>query len=211
MKVYGDLIVRGDPQMLAAFVSALDQHLTNGWSRHRERESEVQRAALGPMYCFRCTALYERPACELWLATNPDRHLYVSNILAQEFSSLTYDQYNQVLSDYYVHCVRPAAEISSVQVELGKTSPEIEDFVTPQTARLLRSSLSNRSVVHPLDRRRWNAFITAAHRERAKLTGGMLQRWLIEEERWPEDEAINLATEYEHSRDLLETYESLPA
>jgi hypothetical protein len=39
----------------------------------------------------------------------------------------------------------------------------------------------------------------------------MLQRWLIEDEKWPEDEAINLAVEYEYARDLLKVYESRPA
>jgi hypothetical protein len=36
----------------------------------------------------------------------------------------------------------------------------------------------------------------------------MLQRWLVEEESWPEDEASNLAIEYEQARGLLEVYES---
>jgi hypothetical protein len=36
----------------------------------------------------------------------------------------------------------------------------------------------------------------------------MLKRWLIEEENWPEDKAIDLVIEYEHARDLLEVYES---
>jgi len=32
----------------------------------------------------------------------------------------------------------------------------------------------------------------------------MLQRRLIEEEKWPEDEAISLANEYARAQDLLE-------
>jgi hypothetical protein len=213
MKVYGELTVRGDGQALENFIVALEHHLTNGWSRYREREAEVKRAALGPMYCFACTARDSRPASELWMATHTEGYLYVSNILAQEFSSLTYDQYNAILSDFYHSCAKPAAENVGVSIEPGKADPQLEDFVSPPTARLLRSSsaLVNRSVLHPLDRRRWNEFLAAAHREGADLSADLLQRWLIEEEKWPEDEAINLAIEYEHARDLLETYESLPA
>ena len=73
------------------------------------------------------------------------------------------------------------------------------------------SALANMSILHPADRKRWNEFLTSAYREKATLDSSMLQRWLIEEEKWPEDEAINLEIEYEHARDLLEVYESQQA
>src|SRR5437879_7979595 len=98
MKVYGDLIVRGDEQALENFIVALEQHLKNGWSRYREREAEVGRAALGPMYCFACTARDSRPASERWMGTHSDGYLYVSNILAQERSSRAYAQYHALLT-----------------------------------------------------------------------------------------------------------------
>jgi hypothetical protein len=213
MKVYGDLVVKGDGRALNNFIVALDQHLSNGWSRYREREAEVGRVALGPMYCFVCTAQGSRPASELWLATHSGGYLYVTNILAQEFSSLTYDQYNEILSDFYRACAKPAADGIPVSIKLGNPNPQLEDFLSPATARQLRSfsTLANRSILHPLDRQRWNEFLASAHREGAELNADMLQRWLIEEEKWSEDQAIGLAIEYEHARDLLATYESRPA
>ena len=36
----------------------------------------------------------------------------------------------------------------------------------------------------------------------------MLARWLIEEEKWPEDKATDLIIEYENAQELLEVYES---
>ena len=213
MKVYGDLIVRGDEKALKRFIVALEQRLTNGWSRYHEREAEVGRLALGSMYCFACKAQGSRPASELWLVTSSDGHLFVSNILAREFSSLTYDQYNAIISDFYRTCAKPAADSAQVSIELGNPDPQLEDFMPPATARLLRNfaSSANRSILHPLDRRRWNEFLTSAHREGAELSADLLKRWLIEEANWPEDEAFSLAVEYEHARDLLATYESRPA
>jgi hypothetical protein len=213
MKVYGDLTVQGDPASLENFVVVLERFLTNGWSRYREPEARVRRAALGPMYCFRCTARDSRPASELWMATDSDGNLYVSNIRAQDFPSLTYDQYNAVLADFYTHCAKPAADAAGVNIDLGNPDPQLEDFMSSETAKLLRSFSreANRSVFHPLDRRRWNEFLASAYREGAKLPPELLQRWLVEEEKWPEDEAINLAMEFEHARDLLETFEAQQA
>lgn len=173
----------------------------------------MRKAVLGSMYCFSCTAAGGRPASELWIATHSDGTLYVSNILAQEYSSLTYDQYNAILRRFYARFVRPAAQAVGVELEFENPDPQIEDFLSGSTASLLRtfSGAANRSVQHPLNRKRWNEFLTAAYREAAPLTASMLKRWLIEEEKWPEDEAIDLAIEYEHARDLLEVYESRPA
>jgi hypothetical protein len=210
MKVYRDLLIRGGRQALGRFIVDLERRLADGWTRYYARESEVRSAALGTMYCFSCTPAGQRPASELWVATNPDGSLYVSNVLAKEYSSLTYDQYNAIVQEFHDSFALPAALATGVVIELGKADPQIEDFLSASTAKLLRSfsQSANRSVVHPLDRERWNRFLTAAHREDASLDASMLQRWLIEEEKWPGDEAINLAIEYEHARDLLGVYES---
>lgn len=213
MKVYGDLFVRGGTERLDRFSATLENHLVNGWSRNHEREAEVRSAALGPLYCYSCTRLKSRPSGDLWMAMHSQGYLYVSNILAHEFPSLTYDQYNAILSDFCKHCARPAADEAGVSLELGNQDPQLEEFISPTAAGILRafSAGANRAVSHPLDRKRWNAFLLAAHRENAELSPDLLERWLVEEEKWPEDKARALSVEYEHARDLLNTYESLPA
>jgi hypothetical protein len=210
MKVYRDLVFRGSRPALDRFMADIEQRLTDGWARYHARENEVRRAALGPMYCFSCTTAGQRPASELWVATQADGALYVSNVLASERSSLTYDQYNAIVQEFHDRFALPAAQAAGVEVEIGKADPQIEDFLSEHTARLLRSfsALANRSMLHPLDRERWNQFLTGAHREGAPLSASMLKRWLIEDEGWAEDEAVNLAIEYEHARNLLEVFES---
>ena len=208
--MYGDLIVSGNRPALEKFIDVLEQKLTGGWTRHHAREAEVSKAALGRMYCFACTSDGVRPASELWIATHSDGSLYVSNILAQEFSSLTYDQYNAILFDFYETCAEPAAKTVGVNIELKNSDPRLEDLLPPSTAKLLRnfSKFANRSFLNASDRKRWNEFMISAYREEATLDASMLQRWLIEEEKWPEDDASSLTIEYEHARDLLEVYES---
>jgi hypothetical protein len=213
MKVYQDLVFSGDRTALDRFIADVEQRLDDGWSRFYERESEARRSALRAMYCFSCTKTASRPASELWITTRSDGALYVSNILATNYASLTYDQYNAILREFHERFALQAANKAGVKAELGNPDPQIEDFLSGTTARLLRtfSCAANKAVLHPLDRKPWNHFLTAAYREGASLDSSLLQRWLIEEEKWPEDKAIDLIIEYEHARDLLETYESQQA
>jgi hypothetical protein len=206
MKVYQNLVFRGTRPALEQFVSEIEHLLDNGWTRDYAREGEVRTPALGRMYCFACTALGSRPASELFLV-NSDGDLHVSNVLSD--SALTYDQYNAIVQEFHRFAV-PAAESAGVSVDLGEPDFRIENCLDPRTAKLLRSfsALANRSILHPLDRERWNQFVTAAHREGTRLSASMLRRWLIEEEKWPEDVASSLAVEYEHARELLGVYES---
>jgi hypothetical protein len=211
MKVYQDLTIRGRQQDLDQFVDTLEGRLTGGWFRRHDREAEVSSRALGKLYCYACTADRSRPESELWVATKTDGSMYVSNIWAREFSSLTYDQYNSILSNFYETCIRPAAKLANVTIDLGNPDPRIEDFLSANAVELLRSfsSLANRSMLHPYDRRRWNEFLVAAHREGTELDASMLKRWLTEEEKWPDDQANSLASEYADAEELLEVYESL--
>jgi len=58
-----------------------------------------------------------------------------------------------------------------------------------------------------LDAERWRAFLIAAHMERANLSAEDLSRWLREVEEWGQEEAEELAIEYEQGRDLLRAYD----
>ncbi len=204
---FRDLVFRGTRPVLEQFISEIEHLLDNGWTRDYAREGEVRTPALGRMYCFVCTAAGWRPASELFLV-NSDGDLYVSNVLSD--SALTYDQYNAIVQEFHDRFAVPAARSAGVSVDLGEADFRIEDFLDPRTAKLLRSfsALANRSILHPLDRERWNQFVTAAHREGTKLSASMLRRWLIEEEKWSEDVASSLAVEYERARELLGVYES---
>lgn len=167
MKVYQDLVIRGSRALLDRFMSEVERRLTDGWTRYSARESEVLTRSLGHMYCFSCTNEDSRPASELWMATHQDGSLFVSNILAREHSSLTYDQYNAILQEFHDRFLAPAAQAVGVAVELGNPDPQIEDYLSAGAASLLRtfSAAANRFVLHPLDRKRWNEFLTAAYRE----------------------------------------------
>ena len=160
-------------------MAEIEQRLADGWSRFHERERTARRSALGAMYCFSCTKTASRPASERWIATRSDGALYVSNTVCADYD-LTYDRYNAILREFHDGFGRAAADKAGVEVELGNPNPQIEDFISGPTARLLRtfSCAANKAVLHPLDRKRWNEFLTAAYREGASLDASLLERWL---------------------------------
>ena len=213
MKLYQDLDILGTREQLARFIDQVEQLLSDGWERSRPLEKEVLISMLGDMYCFHCTASGTRPESNLWLAKRPDGNLYVSNILSAGHPSLRFDRYNSILQEFYLRFVSPAARLTGIDARLGPAETHIEDFLSVDTAALLRnfSRLANRSFPYRPDRQRWNEFVTAAHRDGATLSSSLLERWLVEEEGWSQDQASELGRDYERARDLLNVYESQPA
>jgi hypothetical protein len=213
MKVYQDLVFRGDPERLVDLISEIERRLSGGWERRFDLEKQVGRRALGPMYCFSCAATSTRPDAQLWIVTQSGGALRVSNVLSDSVPSLTYDQYNSILMEFYGEFADPAARRLGIAVELGRPEMYLETWLSTRAVELLRnfSALANKSILHPYDRRRWNEFLALAHRERTTLDPTVLKRWLIEEEKWSEYLAFELTTEYERARDLLEVFESQKA
>jgi hypothetical protein len=179
------------------------------WTRNLEREAELRRHAFGEMFCISRNAASGLLRCTLWIARRRDGSYYVSNILADEKPSLTKDEYNEILRHFRDE-VREAAEAHDVRLDLGQSDPQLEDYFSSGTADLLREfarAARDRSLLHPNDRHRWNLFLSAAYRERNRLPAELLTRWLIDDEYWPEDEAVELGAEYERARDLLAVFE----
>jgi hypothetical protein len=211
MKVYQELNIRGGREALQSFLAELDHTLAEGWTRDRDQEAQVLSGLYGRMYCYTCSDRPRRPPSQLWIVWNRDQSLKVSNILAAQYTLLNPDQYNAILADFFRVCVEPAAKrISAVTLELGESEVRIEDFLSARTAQLLRafSGSANKGNLHPYDQKRWYEFISAAYREGSTLSSALLERWLAEEEHWPEDSARSLAAEYESSKELLQVFQA---
>jgi hypothetical protein len=100
----------------------------------------------------------------------------------------------------------PASAASSTSPHAGSTE-QIEDKLSQSAFDALTrfSALANKSTgaSHPYDRQRWFDFVIQAHLESSDLDSDFLERWLIESEDWPQDQASDLAIEYDRSRALL--------
>ncbi|HUY27643.1 MAG TPA: hypothetical protein VMV27_09505 [Candidatus Binataceae bacterium] len=211
MKIHQELRIGPlDGDQEARFISWVGEHLTAGWSRDLALEEKLNRESAGEFYCFTCPQSPGRPAAMLFL-THPDRPatswLYVPNIGPQEVQQLTLDQYNHILNEFGTRFAKPAADSIGVRVELSSPEQSIEDWLSPESAKLLMafSHRANKSTgsSHPKDRERWCDFLIALHRAGESPNVDLLHRWLVEEEKWPDDVVFDLVCEYEFARDLL--------
>lgn len=214
MKVRQELRIGplGDAQE-AEFISWVEAHLTTGWSRKAALEEKLREAAIA-FYCFACEQSAARQAATLFL-TRAEREatswLYVSNIVPEQISELSLDQYNQILQDFWAAFAKPAADSIGVPVELSPDEQSVKDWLSPESARLLKlfSLAANKSTgsSHPMDRQRWYDFLIALHHSGENPSVNLLRRWLVEEERWSDEAAFDLVCEYEFALGLLDRFD----
>lgn len=221
LEVYSDLYIKGDPGALDAFVDEVSASLPPGW--RRDRAAEERRALRATpndeaqSYIFKCEANSEQQAVDLFLVRFARRY-EVTNIVPQKVGQLARSEYNAILDLFVDHAVRPVAERLGLAVEVTPDQLEITHWLTEDAANLLSrfSHLANKSSgsSHPLDSERWVAFLIQSHLDRVaypyrpRLDTTTLERWLIEEEDWPEETARDLVLEFEFAQDLLAAYDS---
>ncbi|MGH9614814.1 MAG: hypothetical protein ACRD4P_17250 [Bryobacteraceae bacterium] len=211
MKVFQSLTIRGLDDKLRRLPDEIGERLTRGWSRNRRREAEVRQwKSSMELYCFHCDAEPPREAADLWISSSDLSELRISNIVPTAISKLSYSQYNTIFNEFAERFAMPAAEHMGLTVTVSKPDLALDDLLPPDTFRALVdfSENANRMTLasHPMDRERWESFVTGAHRAHAPLDADTLSRWLIESG-WPGKAAHELSMEYEQGRSLLEKYE----
>lgn len=208
VKIYRDLELKGDSAAVAEArkrLSALSPTAT--WQRD---DQIVNRAPMVDATAFKYQGS-QAPGAFVWLTWEADAG-EVSNIVPDKAGSLTYDQYNEIAKRFADEVLRPAlSSIASLRIDLGPVEEQIDDLLSKNTADALRafSRSANKSTgaAHPNDAERWNAFLIRAHMEKSKLEPDTLHRWLEEDEGWKEEQANELAIQYEQGRELLRQYD----
>lgn len=155
---------------------------------------------------FQRDATVNLPAAGLVLWPNDDGY-DVPNITPAELQQLTVSQYNAILMEFAEMVAQPAARRCGFQVTSTSSRQSLEDWLTTEAAEALRrfSAAANKSssASHPMDERRWFDFIIAVHHTGGTIGSDRLFRWLHEAEGWGEEEAHQLAGEFERSLALL--------
>ena len=215
MKVFQDAAVHGSVGQLAVLGEEVSTHAAAGgrWLRDLDAEArlaEIAGGAAPASYAFVRGPVAGTPGVGLFLTVDEDA-LRVGNIVPRPSGSLSKDQYNAALDDFVTSVLQPAAKAAGLDVETTAPEENITRWISPEAAGLLRrfSGAANKATgsSHPLDRRRWDAFLIQAHCEASKLDAETLGRWLVEEDGWPENEADRLAIQYEFGRGLLAAYD----
>ncbi len=213
MKFYVNLYAEGKTDALQQFIADLSSSLHGEWSRDFESESAVNKISVGDRYvCFVCASTATpRPAVLYFIHDRGSSTLRLANIVPKDQSplGLGYDGYNAIADEFF-RIATPHAHHNGLVFAITEAEQSINDILDETCVQKLQafSKLANKSSgsSHPADRERWFSFIISAHLNSADLDSSTLSRWLVEEERWSESEASNLATEYDFGRSLLATY-----
>lgn len=202
VSVMRDLKVGGTTEQIASLI----EHMTNGarapWARSAEGEENIGRESFR---VFKRDADEALPAVGVALHLEPDG-VEVVNIVPRDLNNLEPGVYNAVLQEFLESLLQPAADAQSLAVVTSTGSTSLAAEIGPEIARLLEvfSGAANQSTgsSHPLDFRRWAAFLIAAHRSGSKVDTWLLEKTL-REQGWSEEHASDLVSEFEFARDLL--------
>jgi hypothetical protein len=209
-KVFRNLNVYGDPELLIALVAAIESRLTDGWSRDLESEQYMPPAG-GKSRCFifaRCASALGR-AVKLALWAEGCR-LSVPNIVpGDDGDGLSYTEYNSALIGFYLRFLAAAASEAGLFVELTPGERSLEEAFGWEAARLLKkfSLLANKSSAHPADIRRWMDFLVRLHNQPNRNYDFDLLAASLIESGWSLERTRELISECEFAIDLLRVYD----
>jgi uncharacterized protein YggL (DUF469 family) len=207
MQMFRDLSVFCERDALDSLMSQIETSLTHRWSRDRMRESKLSPYFGDPIFCFLRPSNGEIPAVALVITT---KHFGASvcNIVPNG-RELSCDQYNSILTEFYLRFLHPAASQMGLTTELSSDELGIEEGLGAKAAQLLKafSDTANKSAMQPGDRYRWFAFLISLHDRSVRAAYSDLLVFWLRKNGWPEDKAGKLISEWEFARDLLPAYD----
>lgn len=201
---FRDLVVVGGSPKSDALVVALDERVQPPWSR--DHEAEDDRVLAGRGYgVYHREAGPDGPGLRLFLLPQGD-NVEVVNVVPSASGSLTHDEYNQAVAQFYDDYLGEACASLGLTAELGPVHYDLEKDLPAKVYQALSafSGAANKSTgsSHPMDRERWYEFIWRAHESGCDLDPTVLGQW-FEADGWESDEARELAIEFESGRGLL--------
>jgi hypothetical protein len=212
VQVFQDLYLR-HPMGSKTIRSALLQAATGRWIHSDLKEESISDTAGGQLVdviAFERTAIKGLPVVTLWMFEDGKGGYKVSNVVPIQQGQLGVAGYNAALVDFASTVVSPIIKSSGIELVLTSADQTIEGWTDLATASALKrfSSLANKSTgrSHPLDDERWLDFIISAHHGGRPLDTEQLSRWLIEVERWSDDIAHDLASDYSMGIALLDRF-----
>ncbi|WP_316824722.1 hypothetical protein [Pedobacter miscanthi] len=215
MKTFKELSIhdqKNDKKNLIRFLDFLKKPTNNKWTYRVDLSEDYAKnifKSISEVGCFESPILEERRAL-VWLVLW-SKEIKIANIVPTETGSLGIDYYNRFLELFNSEMIMPAAKEVGVDVLSTSGYEDMETLIGTETYRKLvtwaNTTNPNHGNGHPLDFERWAAFLTTSFEHDSKLTAKMLERWLIEDKDWEDNEALQqLMADYEYGLELLEYY-----
>lgn len=211
IEVFQDLYLRGSSAALIR--DCVLSQVQEPWHHDAAREEDIGRNALGDedvIVLVRASfGDIDESGLLLWQESDGYR---VANIVPRSVGELGITKYNVILRDFVSRIAEPAAHAGGFKIDLTSANQTLEDWLDIDSAEALKrfSRQANKSTgaSHPMDQRRWFAFLISAHRASKRPDSEQVVRWLVEVDGWPSEQAQDLAIQYEFALELLEQYDN---
>lgn len=209
MKTFKDVFIRVGDAGIVDYIRDVTNELRKPWKRAYENEENSK--YLGEVaFCFQREGDSTLPAAGLSIFQKDGNSWYIPNVVPIEAGQLSYEEYNEIITDFYESCLMPVSAQHDIAVEISTGELKDEDIVGEIPAKLLKafSNCANKSTgsSHPSDRNRWFKFIVAACNSKNDIDTGDLKR-LLQQQGWSEEFALDLVIEFEFGRELIKHME----
>jgi hypothetical protein len=215
MKTFKSIVVKdsdNDKNKLITFLNYLKEHLQNGWTYRSDLTEDYAKNIfknLDEVSCFQSPVKYENQAL-VWLVVM-SKEIKIANVVPTKPGKLGIDLYNLFLDAFKEDMLMRSAREVGVDIITSGAYLDIASIIGEQTYNKLNSweIACNRDSgnLHSLDFQRWAAFLVAAFETNSKLTAKILERWLIEERNWNNEDLIQtLVNDYEYGLEILKYY-----
>ncbi len=224
MKTYRELIFKGSSEQLIQFSKEIGKYVKGDW---------VLLPATGRFkdylqFSYRGTFL-ENAIVSIYLGDKLQKgEIMVGNIVPQKKNSLTVDEYNALLMQFYEDIIKPYKE-KNIEIIIAPPTDDIFDpctIISEEALRKLESFCANANKTtgssHPMDRERWFDFICQTVDDDRVFEYTALANFLQDEEywgakpegfmgamddyAWSEDKSYELAGEYSSAVEVLQYY-----
>ncbi|MBU2986813.1 hypothetical protein KO528_15720 [Saccharophagus degradans] len=210
MKTFKDVFIRVGDAGIVDYIENVTNELKKPWTRAYINEESSK--YLGEVaFCFQREGDSTLPTAGLSIFQKDGNSWYIPNVVPIEAGQLSYEEYNEIITDFYESCLMPVSAQHGIAVEISTGELKDEEIVGETPAKLLKafSNCANKSTgsAHPSDRNRWLEFIVAACTSKNDIDTGDLKR-LLQQQGWSEEFSLDLVIEFEFGRDLIKHMEA---
>jgi hypothetical protein len=140
-----------------------------------------------------------------------ENELKIVNIVPTVSGSLSHDEYNQIFDKFNDDCISKVITSEVADITITKGIYDVKQIAGDKTYQALHKweASCNHSTgnTHPMDFERWASFVCIAHNENSKLTPDLLERWLVEEKNWNDDDLVSkIVIDFEYGLSILDHY-----
>lgn len=202
--------IHGTSAQLDQLIAEIDRAIPAGWQHDLAKEAELRSMFAAAGYLYRFTSHDGVWGVSVWLARPKLNRVHGGQYVPSGSPPEPWADSRAVV-DFYRTVVVPCAKRAGLTI----SGPHpVEGMFDIGTFRLLdrycEGLLEHPDQTTPDDWRRWNEFLSAAHRSGHLADLEALTDWLVARG-LPEAQARELVADYDRSLSLLESYDPEPA